>query len=296
MLGGMQSKPGLFPALVCSFVLIVPALDAADRGAGIGPDFKGPLGLQLYSLRDQFATDVVGTLQKVRDFGFRNVELAGTYNLTPAEFKQQLDAHGLKPIAGHFPYERLRDDIESVAREAKALGLEYVGCAWIPHQRPFHEKAARDASAVFNRAGEALSKHGLKFMYHQHGYEFQSHGDGTLLDLMMRETRPEFVRWQMDVVWIIYPGVDPVELLEKHGARWELMHLKDLRKGVPTGDLSGNADVRFNVPLGTGQADMPAILRAAQKAGVKWYFIEDESPRVLEQIPVSLRYLEQVRF
>jgi sugar phosphate isomerase/epimerase len=292
----MQPTPRFLIVGFLVLLLSLPSLRAASPEAGIGPDFKGPLGLQLYSLRDLFAKDVPGTLQKVRDFGFRNVEVAGTYNLTPEEFATKLRYYGLKPIAGHFPYERLRDDIESVATEAKTLGLEYVGCAWIPHERPFNEKTAREAIAVFNRAGEALAKHNLKFMYHQHGYEFQPYGDGTLLDLMMRETKPEFVRWQMDLVWIILPGADPVQLLEKYGSRWELIHLKDLKKGVPTNNLTGGTDVRNNVALGTGQADLPAILRTAKKVGVKWYFIEDESPDVVQQIPVSLRYLEQVRF
>jgi sugar phosphate isomerase/epimerase len=268
----------------------------ADSKAGIGLSFKGPVGLQLYSLRDQFAEDVPGTLKMVRDFGIRYVELAGTYGISPAEFRKQLDEHGLKPVAAHFSYEQYRDNPESVAAEAKVLGLEYAGLAWIPHQGTFNEQTARDAIAVFNRAGKVLADQGVKFFYHQHGYEFHPHGDGTLMDLMIRETNPEHVRFQMDTFWVVYPGHDPVELLKRYGNRWELMHLKDMKKGVPTGDLSGQAEVGFDVALGTGQMDMPAILKAAQAAGVKYYFIEDESPDAPTQIPQSLRFLEQVRF
>jgi sugar phosphate isomerase/epimerase len=262
---------------------------------GTGPSFKGPLGLQLYSLRADFAKDVPATLKKVRDFGFEYVELAGTYNLPPEKFKELLDAHGLKPVAGHFGYEQYRDNVEGVARDAKALGIEYVGCAWIPHKGGFDEKQCREAIAVFNKAGEALAKHNLKFFYHLHGYEFKPHGNGTLLDLMMAETKPEHVRYQMDVLWVIHPGGDPVQLFERYGPRFELMHIKDLKKGVK-GDFSGGTDVTNDVVLGTGQADLPAALKAAEKAGVKWYFIEDESPTVHEQIPKSLRFLEQVRW
>jgi len=204
-------------------------------------------------------------------------------------------AKGLKPISGHFPFERFRDNVEEIARDAKALGLEYAGCAWIPHQI-FDEKTAREAIAVFNRAGEALSRHGLKFFYHTHGYEFQSHGSGTLFDLMMAETKPEFVSYEMDVFWIVHPGQDPVKLLEKYGSRFELMHVKDMKKGAQTGLLTGKSDVKNDVTLGTGMMDWPAILKAAQKAGVKWYFIEDESPASAQQIPLSLRYLERVKF
>ena len=221
--------------------------------------------------------------------------MAGTYNLPPEKLRAQLTARGLRPVSGLFPFERYRDDVESLAVEAKALGLEYLGCAWIPHQT-FDEKTAREAIAVFNRAGEALARHGLKFFYHIHGYEFQPHGAGTLFDLMMTETKPQFVRYEMDVFWVVHPGQDPVKLLEKYGNRFELMHVKDMKKGTPTGLLTGKSDVKNDVTIGTGMMDYPAILRAAQKAGVKYYFLEDESPTSVQQIPLSLRFLERVTF
>ena len=270
---------------------------AADSTSqvGVGPSFKGPIGLQLYSLRAEFAKDLPGTLEKVRSYGIKNVELAGTYTLAPVQFKEMLQTKGLKPISGHFPYERYRDDAEGVARDAKALGLQYAGCAWITHNGDFDEKTCREAIAVFNRAGETLAKNGVKFFYHTHGYEFQPYNQGTLFDLLMSETNPKFVRFQMDIFWIVHPGQDPVKLLEKYGSRFELMHLKDMKKGVK-GDLSGHSPVTNDVVLGTGQMALPAILSAAKRAGVKWYFVEDESPTAAEQIPQSLRYLEQVKF
>jgi len=281
----------------CALTLTSIVAFAADsHAAGIGPAFKGPIGLQLYSLRAQFSNSVPATLDQVHNFGIRYVELAGTYNLPPEKFNEQLAARGLKPVSGHFPFERYRDDVEGVARDAKALGLQYAGCAWIPHTDPFGEKTCREAIAVFNRAGEALAKHGLKFFYHTHGYEFQPHDSGTLFDLLMAETKPSFVRYEMDVFWIVHPGQDPVKLLQKYGQRFELMHVKDMKKGTPTGLLTGHSEVTNDVALGTGIMDWPAVLSAAKKAGVKWYFIEDESPTSVEQIPQSLRFLEQVKF
>src|SRR5258706_5575819 len=97
------------------------------------------------------------------------------------------------------------------------MGRKYDGCAWITYKGVFDEKSCIEAIAVFNRAGEALAKHGLKFFYHTHGYEFQPFGNGTLFDLMMAETKPEFVRYEMDVFWIVHPGQDPVKLFEKYG-------------------------------------------------------------------------------
>ena len=286
--------------LLCSLGCLALACSggslAAATTTGIGPSFKGPVGLQLYSLRNQFSKDVPGTLDEVKQFGIRYVELAGTYGLTPDQFKAQLAARGLVPISAHFPFEEYRDNPEGVALKAKELGIKYAGCAWIPHQGDFDEKTCRAAAAVFNHAGEVLAQHGLKFFYHCHGYEFQPFGQGTLFDLLMSETKPEFVHYQMDIFWVVFPNQDPVKLFAKYGKRWELVHLKDMRKGTQTGALTGGTDVKNDAALGTGLMDLPAILRAAKTAGVKWYFIEDESPWSEQQIPQSLRFLEQVKF
>jgi sugar phosphate isomerase/epimerase len=257
--------------------------------------FNGPVGLQLYSLREQFAKNVPGTLDEVKSWGIKYVELAGTYGLSPEKFKAELESRGIKAISAHFDYNRYKTDLEGVAAEAKTLGLQFAGCAWIPHEGDFDEKTCREAAAVFNKAGEALAKHGLKFFYHVHGFEFQPFGGGTLLDLLFKETDPKFVNYQMDIFWIVFPGQDPVKLLEKYSNRWQLTHLKDMRKGTQTGALTGSTDVKNDAALGTGLMDMPAILRAAEKVGVKWHFIEDESPWSEKQIPQSLDYLKQVK-
>jgi sugar phosphate isomerase/epimerase len=102
------------------------------------------------------------------------------------------------------------------------------------------------------------------------------------------------VKFEMDIFWIAHAGQDPVQLLKKYPGRFELMHLKDMKKGTPTGLLTGSSDVRNDVVFGAGQLDLPAILRTAQETGVKWYFIEDESPDSEQQIPESLRYLRDL--
>jgi len=289
----MKSNSRLLPAIMASAFSVLMFTTASAAPAG-----KEHVGLQLYSLRNQLAADVPGTLDEIKSWGITNVELAGTYNLTPEQFKAQLDAHGLNAFSGHFSYERLRDDVEGVARDAKILGLKYVGCAWIPHDdnQPFDEKTCREAAAVFDHAGEALAKHGLKFFYHAHGYEFQPYQDGTLFDLLMRETNPKFVNFQMDVFWIVHPGQDPVKLLKKYGHRWQLMHLKGMRDSTPTGLLTGHSAVTNDVAVGTGKIDYAPILKAAKKAGVKWYIIEDESPSSEQQVPQSYHYLETLNW
>jgi sugar phosphate isomerase/epimerase len=283
--------------VVASIMLGVASSSTSAAEVGAGESFKGPTGLQLYSLRDMFKEKGVDvTLDKVQEWGFKYVEVASTYGLTPVEFKAQLAKRGLVPIGSHFPYARLRDDIDGVIRDAKELGLIYVGCAWIAHKKPFDEKQCRDSAAVFNRAGKALAEEGMKFYYHNHGYEFYPHAEGTLFDLLVAETDPRYVYFQMDVLWTVFPGRDPAKLLKKYPDRWLLLHLKDLKKGVPTGSLAGHTDLTNDVALGAGQVDWPTLFRASQKIGVKYYFIEDESPTVVDQIPQSLRFIEQLRF
>ena len=255
-----------------------------------------PVGLQLYSLRTQFqAEGVPKTLDRVKDLGFKYVELAGTYNLAPEKFKAMLDERGLTPIAGHFAFDKFKSDPDGIAAEAKALGLQYAGTAWVKGKDAFDEKYCREVAAEFNRAGKALADKGLKFYYHIHGYEFVPFGDGTLFDLLVKETDPKYVSYEMDILWVVYPGQDPAKLLEKYPDRFCFTHLKDLRKGVATGALTGNTDVRNDVTLGTGQVDYPAVFRAAAKSAVKYHFIEDESPTVLTQLPESLKFLEQFK-
>lgn len=254
-------------------------------------------GLQLYSLRSQFKLrGVAWTLDQVKNFGIREVELAGTYDQTPEQFKAELEQRGLKAVSSHFPYARYKNDLEGVVKDAKLLGLKYAGCAWIDHKDSFDEAECRDAIATFNRAGEALAKEGITFFYHAHGFEFEPHGNGTLLDLLFAETKPEHVSYEMDVLWIIFPGQDPVKLLEKYPTRWKLMHLKDLKQGVATGALTGKTDVANDVTLGTGQVDYPAVIAAARKIGIKHYFIEDESPTSMDQIPVSIAFMKKLGF
>src|SRR6266852_5051862 len=129
-------NPSLSLPVVIAMLLSSCALAGAGS-VGIGPSFKGPVGLQLYSLREQFKKDVPGTLDKVKAFGVKYVELAGTYDLAPDKFKQELAVRGITAISAHFPYKRFKDDPETVAEEAKALGLKYAGCAWIDHTGNF---------------------------------------------------------------------------------------------------------------------------------------------------------------
>lgn len=214
--------------------------------------------------------------------------------MSPEEFRKLCEDRGISIPSTGAGYEQLVADPQAIADRAKALGAKYVMCAWIPHQNgAFNFENARKAVEDFNTAGKVLADNGITFCYHVHGYEFWPYEDGTLLDYIIKNTDPRYVSFEMDVLWTQFGGGDPVKLLEKYGDRWKLMHLKDLRKGVKK-DLTGLTSSENDVPLGTGELDIPGILRAAKKVGIEHYFIEDESSHVNEQVPQSVAYLKSL--
>jgi sugar phosphate isomerase/epimerase len=280
-------------AIVLSVAL---SMGAAEKQAGIGPSFKGPIGLQMYSLRFFAPTNALAKLDKAKELGFTAIEGGALPRMSPEESVEIIEQHGLKLVSTGSDFAKLKSDPDSVVAQAKRLGVKYVMCAWIPHPRgKFSEKEAREAIEVFNRAGEKLKAAGITFAYHCHGYEFQPYGEGTLFDLIVKETKPEFVSFEIDVFWAAQGGADPAKLIEKHGSRVKLLHVKDLRKGAAINSTGGAPDEE-SVPVGQGQIDWRAVLKAAQKAGVEYYFIEDEAKSAVDQIPQSLRYLEQLRW
>lgn len=279
-------------------VVLAGTVTAAAHAQGVGTSatFKGPVGVQLYSLRNQLKQDGAPALDVLKGLGVKDVEIGieSHYGLTQDEMKKALDARGLVPVAAHAGQGYLLGKTDEAIAAARYFGLKYLGVAWAGHKAPLDEAQTLKIAADFNEIGKRLKAAGIQFFYHNHGYEFQPYKDGqTLFDLLMEKTDPDLVKLEMDVLWTVFPGQDPVKLLRKYPDRWVLMHLKDLKKGV-TGNLSGGTDLTNDVVLGTGQADYPAILKACQEIGVRHYFIEDESPTVLEQLPKSLKYLSAI--
>ncbi len=277
------------------------SLAAGEHGVGTNEQFRGPVGLQMYSLRSICSKNVEEAMKLASEMGFKYVEASNSYGLTIEEYRALLDKYGLKAGSKNWGADMFQSEekMNEVIREAKVLGITDVGIAWFPHARPFNMEDAQKAVEMFNSAGAYLKKEGMRFIYHNHGYEFQPWPEGkegeTLFDFIIQNTNPETVAFEMDILWTVFPGADPAALLKKYPNRFALIHLKDLKKGVQ-GDLTGGTSVENDVALGTGQADYPAILKAAQEVGVKYYFIEDESPVFRTQIPESLRFLESVKW
>jgi sugar phosphate isomerase/epimerase len=253
------------------------------------------IGLQLYSLRNQIPKDVPGSLALINKWGIKEIEGGDTYGMTVEEFNALCKKNNLKMVSVGAGFEELEKDPAAVAAKAKQFGATYVMCSWIPHTGDdFTLADTEKAIAAFNNAGKVLKEQGISLCYHAHGYEFRPYEDGTLFDLMAKRLDPKYANFEMDVFWIKHPGQDPVALLKKYPGRFPLMHLKDRKPGTP-GNLAGNADVETNVVLGTGDVGIKEIMKIARKAGVKHFFIEDESSHAVEQIPQSLAFLKSIK-
>jgi sugar phosphate isomerase/epimerase len=270
-------------------------LNARVADAALPHPRGGRLGLELYSLRNQLKKDLAGTLKLVRDWGFDEVELAGFPSMPAADTARVLRSAGLRAVSQFVDYERLRDDFGGIVRDAHTLGLETLICGWIPHDKVLTRADADGAIASFNTWGAAAAREKLRLGYHIHGYEFVASPDGTLMHTLFNGTDPQLVDYEMDVFWVVRGGGAPVALLDRYGSRIRLLHLKDISRETPTGVTTGEAPDEASVPLGAGTIDWTAVMKAAVKARVKWYFIEDEHPESVRQIPQSLQYLRRLK-
>jgi sugar phosphate isomerase/epimerase len=271
---------------------------SGDVASGLRPnsDFRAPLGVQLWSFREQAKADPAAMLRMARGMGFTHVETAGLYGMTATQLAGALANAGLRATSMHVGYDDLKNHPDVVIADARALGARYVGLAWYPHQGAFTEADARRAIADFNQFGRTMKDAGITFFYHNHGYEPVPYGDGTLLDLIIRETDPELVKFEMDVLWTWLPGVDPVALIRKYPGRFRLMHIKDMKPGIARGSLSGGVPDEQKAVIGQGQVNWPALLAAAQADGMVHYYIEDESPDPVANAPKSIAYLATMRY
>ena len=276
---------------------LLPFLTAAALHAA---DFRDHLGLQLYSLRAQTKESTTGALDIAKSYGVKEVELAATGSLTPEQFAAELKSRGFLPISGHFGYALFEKDIAAVIRDAKTLGLKFVVVPYPPlgKDKLFTEELAHATAAKFNEWGAACKKEGLRFGYHPHGLEFRptAAGNGeTIFDILVRETKPDLVTYEMDVYWVYITGLDPAKLLLKYPTRFSMVHIKDMLKDFTRGVHTGGSPATAKVTVGEGQINWAEVLKAAQKIGVQHYFLEDETTTPLKSIPDSFQYLRALK-
>lgn len=244
------------------------------------------IGVQLYTVRNELKKDFEGTIQKVAELGFKEVEFAGYYDRTPEQVRAVLDRHNLTSPAAHIPLQQLRGDMQKTIAAAKTIGHRYIICPWLePAERKPLDKYKQHAE-LFNRVGEECRKAGLQFGYHNHEFEFESMDGQMPYDLLLRECDAGLVKMELDLYWVARGGQDALAYFTKHPGRFELVHVKDLERG---GEKA--------VEVGQGRLDFKAIFAQSEKAGIKHYFVEQDEPTdALSNIKTSFEYLRKLEF
>jgi sugar phosphate isomerase/epimerase len=231
-----------------------------------------PVGLQLYSVRNLLPKDFEGTLQKLAAAGYREVEAAGYFDKTAADFGNALQKAGLKCVSTHHQLTQLKTQFDQLIQYGQAIGLEYIICSWAGVHRDPTRKGElnlddwRYVADQFNAIGAKVKAAGMTFGYHNHVVEFGTENGIVFFDELLKRTDPNVVKFEMDCGWVVGGGHNPVDYLTKFPERFPLLHVKDMVK-EPDGKLR-------NVVMGKGFIDYKPIFRAA--TGLKHYFIEQE--------------------
>ena len=242
-----------------------------DRKVVAAP-LRLPVGLQLYSVRNLLPKDFEGTLHQVAAAGYSEVEAAGYFDKTAADFGNALQKAGLRCVSTHHSLVQLRSQFEQLIQYGQALRLEYIICSWAGVHRDPSRKGDltlddwRYVADEFNKLGDKVKAAGMTFGYHNHIVEFGTEGGVVFFDELLKRTDPNLVVFEMDCGWVVGGGHNPVEYLSKQPERFPMLHVKDMVK-QPDGKLR-------NVVMGKGFIDYKPIFRAA--TGLKHYFIEQE--------------------
>jgi sugar phosphate isomerase/epimerase len=243
------------------------------------------IGIQLFTIRDMQAADLPGTLALLAEIGYAEVELFTLRGLTAEEFRAALAAVKLRALAAHVGIDRWRNELETVLDEAETLGMLYVGVPGVFPNPPATLETYSALAHEFNRYGAAAADRGLRFYYHNHAFEFVRDRGTRLYDVLLNETDPDLVFFELDMYWIVTGGADPLDYLSTHDqARWPLFHVKDR-----------NAAGEF-ADLGEGNINFARIFRELENKHYHHYFVERDTqvdpPRTAR---VGYEYLRSLR-
>ncbi len=244
------------------------------------------IGIQIYTIRDRAEADLPGTLQLLADIGYPEIEPFQLHGRTASEFRALTDEVGIRSIAAHVGVDRWRNELNAVLTEAETLGMHYVGLPGIfPNPEPTranYEALARE----MNEWGAAAADRGLRFYYHNHAFEFETVEDGTVIyDLMLDQTDPDLVFFELDLYWIVTAGRDPLDYLALYDqSRWPLFHVKDR---APDGNFADP---------GEGTINFSRIFRVLENKHYHHYFVErDEQVNPPRTAEVGFNYLRNLR-
>ncbi len=260
-----------------------------------------PLGIQLYTVSEPLDKDTPGTLKALHAIGYREVETAGGAKHSVKELRQMLDDAGLKCPSAHLQLGG--PETEAQYADAHVLGAHYAvsSVLFTPGVRPklsglgpdgFKELAGR-----MNAVGKSAKAAGLQYAYHNHNFEFEKMPDGTPgYDILVKETDPELVKFEVDCGWMVVAGADPVHYFKTYPGRFRMLHIKDFQPtGHPTTDLMGAGRPK-GTDLGTGFVDYKPIFAAGKAAGIEHIFVEQEAPFAvsrMESVKVDFAYLQK---
>lgn len=252
------------------------------------------LGLQLYTLRDDLPKDPRGILKKVASFGYKEMEsYEGAdgifWGMGNKGFKKYMDELGMKIVSSHCNF---RKDFEKKAEEAAAIGMKYLVCPHVGRQKELDDY--KKIADEFNHAGEICKKNGIRFAYHNHGYSFELQDGQFPQDVLMQNTDPALVDYQMDIYWVIAAQQDPISWLKKYPGRFRLCHIKDRTKGIaPT-----PGEKNLSCIVGTGSINFSAILHEAKKLKMAHYILEQEAYEKppIECVKEGAAYLNHLKF
>ena len=290
-------KTGL-GALACS----------AFSSPSFGQTLHVPLGLQLYSVRDQLPKDYAGTLKQLGGLGFREVESAGYFQHSAAEVKQAMGDAGLHLVSAHYSLDNLNKQLDEALKFNHEVGVQYIICSFPGFKDPARVKGLKGEALLdaftlddykwnadqFNTIGKKVDAAGFKFGYHNHSMEFKK-TDGVIpYDELLRLTDPALVTMEMDCGWVTVGGGDPIAYLKKYPKRISMLHVKDF-KGITASSSTSN--VPTIVELGQGQIDYRPIFAEAARAGVvKHCFVEQEGYNVapMEGLKIDAAYMHKL--
>jgi sugar phosphate isomerase/epimerase len=266
------------------------ATTVAARRLNAAP-LSQPIGLQLYSVRELLPKDFDGTLHQLAAAGYVEVEAAGYFGRTAAEFRHAMDQAGLRCISTHYPMNQLTPHLDEDIEYAHALGLQYIVCPSPTHKDPaargpLNLEDWRWVAGELNKIGEKVKAAGMTFGYHNHGPEFGKENGVVFYDELLRLTDPKLVVFEMDCGWVFAAGRNPIDYLSKTPERFPLLHVKDMAKGA-------NGQYH-SVVLGQGAMDYKPVLRAA--TGLKHYFIEQEEFDIapMEALKLDADYMRKL--
>lgn len=225
------------------------------------------IGIQLYTLRGVAAANLPGTLARLAAIGYTEIEFAGYYNHPASEVRSLLDQYGLTAPSAHIDIGQIEGDAASATfRDAKTVGLEWITVPSLPRGRRDTVDDWKRVAQQFNTVAAETHAQGFRFAYHNHNTEFRKIGAVVPLEVLLAETDPGLVSFEMDIYWVVNGGGDPLDLLARYPGRFKMLHMKD-SMGPPDHKM---ADV------GAGTIDFKTIL--AQAKGIEHYFVEHDQP------------------